>query len=149
MSWLKEATRHLHGFSVSRKIERDIEDEFTFHLKMRTTDNMSAGMSPEEARAEAKRRFGDYDRIKGRCHEIRVAEGKTPVKRTIKLCIWLMVGLGAAVRMISTVEQVRQIGRLAITIALLWFLLLYVRAMCRRKAAATTGTGRSFPEEIN
>jgi hypothetical protein len=149
MSWLKEVTRHLLGFSVSKKIECDIEDEFSFHLKMRTTDNISAGMSPDEARAEAKRRFGDYDRIKGRCREIRVAEGKTPVKRTLKLCIWFMLGLGAAVRMISTVEQVRQIGRLAIAIALLWFLLIYVRAMCRRKATATAGIGRAFPEEFN
>lgn len=149
MSWLKEVTRHLRGFSVSRKIECDIEDEFSFHLKMRTADNISSGMSPEEARVEAKRRFGDYDRIKGRCIEMRVAEGKTPAKRTIKLCIWFMLGLGAAVRLISTVEQVRQIGRLAITIALLWFLLLYVRAMCRRKATATAGIGQAFPDEIN
>jgi hypothetical protein len=139
MFWIKKAIRCLSRFSLSKQLESDIDDEFSFHIKMRTADNINAGMSPGEALADARRRFGDYERIKGRCHEIRVAEKNIVGIRTLKFCIWLMLCLGVVIRIISTVEQVRQIGSLTIWIPLLWLLLLYVRGMRRCKATAVAG----------
>lgn len=45
-------------------LEEDIRDEIRFHLEMRTEANLRAGMSPEEARADAERRFGDQDLVR-------------------------------------------------------------------------------------
>jgi hypothetical protein len=52
------------------EIDSDILDELTFHVEMRTSDNQRAGMSPEEARADALGRFGDFDRTRRRCRRI-------------------------------------------------------------------------------
>ena len=39
----------------------EVDDEIRFHLEMRTAQLVAFGLSPEEARAEAARRFGDVD----------------------------------------------------------------------------------------
>jgi len=56
------------------QIEREILDELQFHLEMRSEDNVRAGMSPEDARAEAQRRFGDFPRIHTMCRRIQLGE---------------------------------------------------------------------------
>ena len=45
----------------SVKPERDVSDELAHHLAMRVAENVSRGMSPEAARAEALARLGDVD----------------------------------------------------------------------------------------
>ena len=44
---------------------RDVDDELTFHLDMRTREFMEQGMSQEEARARAAESFGDLRSIRG------------------------------------------------------------------------------------
>jgi len=56
------------------QIEREIIDELQFHLEMRSEDNVRAGMSLEDARAEAQRRFGDFPRIHTMCRRIQLGE---------------------------------------------------------------------------
>jgi hypothetical protein len=41
-----------------------MEEEIRVHLEMRIRENLQAGMSPEAARADALRRFGNVNRIK-------------------------------------------------------------------------------------
>ena len=41
------------------QLSRDLGDELQFHLEARTRDNIALGMSPEEARLDAIRRFGN------------------------------------------------------------------------------------------
>jgi predicted permease len=41
------------------RVRRDIDDEFQFHLDMRVAELAARGATPESARAEAVRRFGD------------------------------------------------------------------------------------------
>jgi predicted permease len=41
------------------RLSRDLDDELQFHLEARTRDNIALGLSPEEARLEALRRFGN------------------------------------------------------------------------------------------
>jgi len=45
-------------------MRHDIDDEIEFHIDMLARDLVAGGMSPEEARAEALRRFGDVDGIR-------------------------------------------------------------------------------------
>ena len=45
-------------------------DEIQFHLDMLVEELVAGGMSPDEARAAARRQFGDVDRVRERCTEI-------------------------------------------------------------------------------
>jgi len=47
-----------------RSLEREMEAEFRVHMEMRIRENLQAGMSPEGARVDALRRFGNVNRIK-------------------------------------------------------------------------------------
>ena len=42
----------------SHKLDQDLDEELRSHMEMRAEDNMSAGMPAEEARFDARRRFG-------------------------------------------------------------------------------------------
>jgi hypothetical protein len=53
-----------------REIDADIVDELTFHIEMRTQDNLRTGMTPEAARSDALSRFGDFNRTHRRCRRI-------------------------------------------------------------------------------
>ena len=55
-------------------IEREIADELQFHLGMRIEENLRAGMSPQTAREDAQRRFGDFDRVHQACRRIQLGE---------------------------------------------------------------------------
>jgi len=46
------------------KIEREIDEEFRFHLDMKTDALVAGGMDPDEARARAVRSFGDSERFR-------------------------------------------------------------------------------------
>jgi len=59
MSWFRSVVLRLYGFLFAARVERRIDDEFRFHLEMRTRENLAAGMSPEQAAADASRRFGN------------------------------------------------------------------------------------------
>jgi predicted permease len=45
----------------ARQIRRDVDDELGFHLDMRVDALIAAGLSPDAARAQAIREFGDID----------------------------------------------------------------------------------------
>ena len=53
-----------------RGLKADVEHELSFHLDMRVRELIAQGMTPEEARAVALRRFGDYDGSRRECLEI-------------------------------------------------------------------------------
>lgn len=55
-------------------VEREIDDELRFHIEMRVEENVRAGMSPEAAREDAQRRFGDFRRIQTTCRRIQLGE---------------------------------------------------------------------------
>src|SRR5262245_5360957 len=41
------------------RFDRELEEEMRFHLEMKATENLAAGVSPEEARYTAQRQFGN------------------------------------------------------------------------------------------
>jgi hypothetical protein len=53
------------------RVEREMEEEMRFHLRMRTRDNLEHGMSPDEAEREARRRFGNVGHIKDQARDIK------------------------------------------------------------------------------
>ena len=51
-------------------VTADVNDELHFHLESRIQDNLAAGMSREEAEADARRRFGNVEQIRERVQAI-------------------------------------------------------------------------------
>jgi predicted permease len=50
------------------RIDDEMDQEIDAHVEMRIADLVRGGMSPDEARAEARRRFGDFDAARRRLH---------------------------------------------------------------------------------
>ena len=48
----------------------DVDDELEFHIESRVQEYVSQGMTPDEARAEAVRRFGNVAAVRRTCEEI-------------------------------------------------------------------------------
>ncbi|MBK8180948.1 MAG: hypothetical protein IPK67_19055 [Planctomycetes bacterium] len=51
-------------------LARDIDQELAFHLEAREQELVQSGLSPEQARAEALRRFGSLEHIRAECRRI-------------------------------------------------------------------------------
>jgi putative ABC transport system permease protein len=51
--------RRLAGMLQIQRLERDLDEELRSHIDMRAADNIAAGMSPQDARNDAQRRFGN------------------------------------------------------------------------------------------
>jgi hypothetical protein len=149
MSWFTDITRRLLWCARGAELEREIEDELRFHIEMRTQEHERRGLPPEEARAEALRRFGDYEQIKAACRQIsREREFSMPA---FKGFIWVMLGVGLTLRFAGGASQWHQVGNVLIVIAILWRLLLYLRAvqpsLARINAAEQApGAGKIFGE---
>jgi putative ABC transport system permease protein len=61
---LPDGVRRLFRLPPSKsQMEREIDEEMSFHIAMRAEKLRGLGLSPDSARAEAKRRFGDPDAI--------------------------------------------------------------------------------------
>src|ERR1051325_884234 len=71
MAWRKLFRDRLRALLHSDAVHGEIDEEVRFHIEMRTEENVRRGMSPEEARREAERRFGRLARIKEMGYEVR------------------------------------------------------------------------------
>ena len=77
--------RRLFHFRTGRfSVRREVDDEIAFHLQNTIDELIAAGHTPEQARDEAERRFGDVEahraaskRIAGRRHRTRRRGGAT------------------------------------------------------------------------
>ena len=58
MSWKRQFAK-LRARLTRRQAGGDLEEQIRFHLRMEEQENLEAGMSPEEARYAALRRFGN------------------------------------------------------------------------------------------
>lgn len=68
-------------------VERDLDDELRFHLEMTIEELVKGGMTPEQARREAVRRFGDVDRHRENLREI----GRDRAKQRRRVEVWSAV----------------------------------------------------------
>jgi putative ABC transport system permease protein len=64
MFWLRLIYTRLYGLLRKDRIEQEMEEEMRFHLRMRARENIEHGIKPDEAEREARRRFGNVERIK-------------------------------------------------------------------------------------
>lgn len=64
-----------------RNIDRDLNDEFSFHVEMRRQEFMDHGLGPERARKAAHRVFGNAALLRDECRLIQ-REQEHIVRRT-------------------------------------------------------------------
>jgi putative ABC transport system permease protein len=59
-------------------VKREIDEELSFHIEQRAEENRAAGMEPDDAAREARKRFGNAQRVREECREARgAAVGET------------------------------------------------------------------------
>ena len=63
MTTLRIFLSRLRGLFLRRKLDADFAAEIESHLEMQIEDNVRQGMSPEEARYLALRKFGGVDQV--------------------------------------------------------------------------------------
>src|SRR5262245_23544712 len=71
MARLRFFFRRLRALWRSEDIHNEIAEEMRFHIALRIEENIRRGLKPEEARREAERRFGDFDRIQEEGYDMR------------------------------------------------------------------------------
>src|SRR4030095_7876203 len=71
MSRVKATVRSFHAWQHADEIAAEVEEELRFHVQMRMKANIEKGMTPNEAQLAARQSFGDFDRVKVNCCEIK------------------------------------------------------------------------------
>src|SRR5882672_6542258 len=69
--WLRAQLQHIYSVFRRSKTDFEIDEELLYHLEMRARENIEDGMSPDEARRAAVKRFGSVLIVKEDSREIR------------------------------------------------------------------------------
>jgi hypothetical protein len=99
MSRVKATVDFIHAWQHSDEIADEVDAELRFHMQMRTSANVEKGMSPGEAQLAASQSFGDFDRIKASCCEIKrgFPFDLKPIRMGLYIAIACLAGGGALV----------------------------------------------------
>ena len=97
MSRIKATLRFLHAWRHPEQIAREVEEELRFHIEKRTAANLETGMATDEARVAARQSFGDLQRFKNECCEIRrsLPFDSTVCKMAMYITIAVLAGWAA------------------------------------------------------
>jgi len=68
--WLTKMGLRVKALFQRRRLDRDLEDELSFHLAMREEKLKASGLPPEEATYASRRRFGNRPSLQETCREM-------------------------------------------------------------------------------
>jgi putative ABC transport system permease protein len=84
---------------TTEHVDADIDQELHFHFSMREEELMAAGATPEEARAQALREFGDVEFTRRYCRDMDTRQARE--RRRVELWDGVRQDLKAAVRQLK------------------------------------------------
>ncbi len=70
-----------------RSVKREIDEELRFHTERGTAENIAAGMTPEEAAREARKRFGNWQSVREECRDVRGASFGEALWQDVRFCL--------------------------------------------------------------
>lgn len=70
-SWIYRIALMMRSIFRHRQAERELAEEFEYHLDMRTQEYIAGGLTPEEARSAALRAMGGLEQHKEECRDVR------------------------------------------------------------------------------
>jgi hypothetical protein len=127
MRQVKTIFRQLRALWRFEIFNCEIETELSFHVETRTQENIEAGMSIPEAEADALKRFGDYEKLKAECRQIKQQILADRFAKFTKAFTWLLATIGVTIKLSSSVLQVQHGAEVLIAIAILLRLFMYTK----------------------
>jgi hypothetical protein len=129
MFWIKATTRFINARRHPDEVTREVETELRFHIEMRTRSNVERGMKPDDAQRAALQSFGDFERVKNDCCEIRrsLPLDSTPLRMMLHIAIATVAGVTALWAVNVRHDNFTGVMRQLIVIAVLTYLFIVVR----------------------
>ena len=143
MFWIKATTRFISAWRRPDEMVREVETELRFHIDMRTRANVEQGMRPDDAQRAALQSFGDFERVRNNCCEIRrsLPFDSTPLRMGMHIAIATLAGFAALWAVNLPHQNFTGVMRQLIAIAVLTYLFIVVRRARSKR--------RSDSEDVN
>jgi len=136
MFWIKATTKFIRAWRRPDEMVREVETELRFHIEMRTRANVEKGMRPDDAQRAALQSFGDFERVRNNCCEIRrsLPFDSTLSRMGLHITIALVAGLAALWAVNVPHHNFTGVMRQLFAIAVLTYLLIVVRRRSKRRS---------------
>lgn len=139
MFWIKATKNFICAWRRPDEMAREVETELRLHIEMRTRANIEQGMSLDDAQRAALQSFGDFERVRNNCCEIRrsLPFDSTPLRMGLHITIAVLAGLAALWAVNAPHHNLTGVMRQLIAIAVLTYLFVVVRRARSKRLSDT------------
>jgi putative ABC transport system permease protein len=91
MRWYQKLRPPLRSLFCKQQAQRELGDEFQFHLQCQTDEYIATGMDPAKARFAARRSRGGVEQFKQECREMRGVSIIEHIQRDLRFGFRMLV----------------------------------------------------------